>query len=68
MNFMREVQHIRDECILIIFTVPKRAFKEQRVILNLKEFNKILAYHHFWMETFEAALNLIKPNFYDGFS
>ena len=32
------------------------------MILNLKELNKSIVYHHFKMDTFEAALKLVKPN------
>lgn len=34
------------------------------MILNLKHLNEYVAYHHFKMETFEAALKLVKPNSY----
>lgn len=62
MNVIREVQHIRGEFISTIFSVPKKDSNEQRVIFNLKELNKSIAYHYFKMETFEAALKLVKPN------
>lgn len=42
--------------------MPKKDFDEQRVILNLKELNKFIAYHHFKMKTFEAALTLVNTN------
>ena len=32
------------------------------MILNLKELNKDIAYHHFKMETLQVALKLITPN------
>lgn len=38
----------------------KKDSNEQRVIL--KELNKFINYHHFKMETFEAAFKLVKPN------
>lgn len=63
MNVIREVQHIRGKFISTIFTVPEKDSNEQRVILNLKELNKFIVYHHFKMETFEASLKLVKPNF-----
>lgn len=62
MNVIKEVQHIRGEFISTVFIVPKKDCNKQRVILNLKELNKFIAYHHFKMEPFEAALKLVKPN------
>lgn len=62
MNVIREVQHIRGKFISTIFTVPEKDSNEQRVILNLKELNKFIAYHHLKMETFKAASKLAKPN------
>ena len=32
-----------------------------RVILNLKEFNQHVQYHHFKMDTLETAINMMKP-------
>ena len=32
-----------------------------RVILNLKEFNQFVEYHHFKMDTLETAVNMMKP-------
>ena len=32
-----------------------------RVILNLKEFNQHVEYHHFKMDTLETAINMMKP-------
>ncbi len=32
-----------------------------RVILNLKEFNQYVEYHHFKMDTLETAINMMKP-------
>lgn len=62
MNVIRGFQHIRGKFFSTIFTVPEKDSNKQRVILNLEELNKLIAYHHFKMETFEAALKLVKPN------
>ena len=61
MNAIIEVQHDRNEYISPIFTVPKKD-GEYRMILNLKNLNQHIKYHHFKMETFEAALKLVKEN------
>ena len=56
-----EVQSIDGEFISPIFVRPKKN-GEYRMILNLKALNQYVEYHHFKMDTFETALNLIKPN------
>ena len=63
MGVIKEVQHDKNEYISPIFMVPKKN-GEYRMILNLKELNKNIPYHHFKMETFESALKLVKPNCY----
>ena len=35
-----------------------------RTILNLKQFNEFVEYHHFKMDTLETAFNMIKPGCY----
>ena len=52
-----------DEYIPFVFIRPKKNGK-YRVILNLKHLNKFVEYHHFKMETLEAAINLVSLNFY----
>ncbi len=47
-----------DEFCSNIFLVPKKN-GTHRLILNLKQFNTAVEYHHFKMETFDMALKLI---------
>ncbi len=60
---IEEVQHEPNEFISNIFLRKKKNGK-YRLILNLKEFNENIEYHHFKMETFETALKLISRNCY----
>ena len=55
-------EHESDEFISIIFTRPKK--EGLRMILNLKELNETVAYHHFKMDTFRSAVKLISPGAY----
>ena len=48
------------EFICTIFLRPKKD-DTHRTILNLKEFNEFRAYHHFKMDTLEAAISMMKP-------
>ena len=48
-----------------IFIRPKKN-GEHRMILNLKKLNEFIPYHHFKMDTFEKALNLITKDTYMG--
>ena len=61
LNVIEEVESEENEYISPIFVRPKKN-GEYRMILNLKELNKHIEYQHFKMDTFESALNLIKPN------
>lgn len=63
MKVIEEVEHTPGEYISPIFIVPKKN-GEYRMILNLKELNENIVYHHFKMETFESALKLVKKNCY----
>ena len=63
MGDIEEVQSQENQFISPIFTKQKKD-GEYRMILNLKELNKSVEYHHFKMDTFEIALNLVKPNCY----
>lgn len=47
-----------DSCVSPIFVRPKKN-GEYRMILNLQKLNSFVQYHHFKMDTFEKALNLI---------
>ena len=46
-----------------IFLRPKKD-GTYRTILNLKAFNEFIAYHHFKMDTLEAAVNMMRPGFF----
>ena len=61
MKVIEEVESSFDQYLSPIFTVPKKD-GEYRMILNLKDLNMNIVYHHFKMDTFEVALKLIKPN------
>ena len=63
MKVLIEVDHCSDEYLSPIFVVPKKD-GEYRMILNLKQFNENIDYHHFKMDTFESAIKLIKPDCY----
>ena len=63
MGVIEEVNSEQGEFISSIFVRPKKN-GEYRMILNLKQLNEYVEYHHFKMDTFETALNLIKPNIY----
>ena len=63
MEVIEEVEHHPDEYISPIFIIPKRD-GEYRMILNLKDLNRHVEYHHFKMDTFESVLKLVKPNMY----
>ena len=63
MQVITEVQHHPNEFISPIFVVPKKD-GDYRMILNLKDLNQYIEYHHFKMETFESAIKLVKPNSY----
>ena len=61
MGVIIKVNHQPDEFLSPIFIIPKKD-GEYRMILNLKQLNQNIEYHHFKMDTFESALKLIKPN------
>lgn len=58
---IEEAKHEEDQFISPIFTRPKKD-GEHRMILNLKDLNMSVEYHHFKMDTFETVLKLVKPN------
>ena len=63
MGVIEEVKSQEGQFISPIFTKQKKD-GEYRMILNLKELNTSVEYHHFKMDTFEIALNLVKRNCY----
>lgn len=52
-----------DDFISTIFLRPKKD-STHRMILNLKQFNEYVVYHHFKMDTLEHAIQLMKPGCY----
>ena len=61
MEVISVVDHHPEEFISPIFIVPKKD-GEYRMILNLKDLNEYIEYHHFKMDTFESVIKLVKPN------
>ncbi len=55
--------HEESEIISPIFVRPKKD-GTYRLILNLKQFNRYIEYHHFKMDTLEAAFKMMKPGCY----
>ena len=52
---------VTDDCFISnIFVRPKKD-GSHRMILNLKNFNHFVDYHHFKMDTFKTAISLIRP-------
>ena len=51
------------EFLLPVFTRPERD-GSNCMILNLKNLNKIITYHHFKMDTLLTTLKLVTPNCY----
>eukprot|EP00794_Sanderia_malayensis_P001658 gene1658-1847_t len=52
-----------NQVIFPIFLTPKPD-GSYRMILNLKEFNDYVTYHHFKMDTLNTITNLMRPNCY----
>ena len=53
----------KDDFVSTIFLRPKKD-GSHRTILNLKQFNEFLEYHHFKMDTLETAISMMKPGCY----
>ena len=58
-----ECEHENDEFISTIFTRPQKD-GNLRMILNLKQLNCGIEYHHFKMDTFLSSLKLVTPGCY----
>ena len=58
---LEETTHCIGEFISPIFTRRKKD-GTYRLILNLKEFNENVEYHHFKMESIQSVIKLVKPN------
>ena len=53
----------KNDFVSTIFLRPKKD-GSHRTILNLKQFNEFVEYHHFKMDTLEAAISMMKPGCY----
>ena len=53
----------KDDFVSTIFLRPKKD-GSHRTILNLKQFNEFVEYHHFKMDKLEAAISMMKPGCY----
>ena len=62
-NVITVVKHCQGEYLSNVFLRPKKDGKF-RMILNLKDFNKSVVYHHFKMTTLKSAIKLITKNCY----
>jgi hypothetical protein len=60
MGVIEKAKFQEDQFISPIFVRPKKD-GEYRMILNLKELNNYIEYHHFKMDTFKSTLKLVKP-------
>lgn len=58
---IEECESSRDQFISNIFITEKKD-GTYRIILNLKELNKIIEYHHFKMDSLKTAVNLVTKN------
>ena len=57
-GIIEKVSHDKHEIISNIFSIPKKD-GTHRVILNLKDFNRNVSYHHFKMDSLNTILKLI---------
>ena len=56
---IKEVKRTERLFLSNIFTVPKKNW-DLRLVINLKDLNQFLAFHHFKMESFQTAKDLIQ--------
>ena len=65
MNVIEKIskENSNDGFLSPIFTRPKKS-GGYRVILNLRELNKFIVYHHFKMDSFESALHCVTKGCY----
>jgi hypothetical protein len=59
---LRIVEHEPGEFVSNVFLRPKKEAGKYRMILNLKQLNEFVEYHHFKMDTLETVLKLIQPD------
>ena len=57
-GIIKKVLHEKHEIISNIFSIPKKD-GTHRVILNLKDFNRNVSYHHFKMDSLNTILKLL---------
>lgn len=62
-GMIKETTHCEGEYISTIFIRPKKD-GTYRLILNLKNLNEHVEYHHFKMDTLQSAIRLMKQNCY----
>ena len=55
--------HCDTEFMSTVFTRPRKD-GSHRLILNLKKLNEYVTYHHFKMESFQSALQLLKKDYW----
>jgi len=60
-----ECSHEEGEFISNVFLTPKKD-GSFRMILNLKDLNDDISYHHFKMESFQTAVSLVQPSCWMG--
>ena len=60
-GIIEKVTHESNEILSNIFTRPKKD-GTHRAILNLKDFNKNVAYYHFKMDSFTTIIKLVDKN------
>ena len=59
-GIIEKVSHEKHEIISNIFSIPKKGGTHRvRVILNLKDFNRNVSYHHFKMDSVNTILKLL---------
>ena len=63
-NVITECGHDSVEFISPIFLRPKKEKNSFRIILDLSDLNETIKYHHFKMDSFSSALNLVTPGAY----
>ena len=56
---IKEVKRTERPFLSNVFTVPKKN-EDLRLVINLKDFNQFLAFHHFKMESFQTTKDLIQ--------
>ena len=57
---IEQIDRVQGDFISAIFVRPKKD-GTFRMILNLKQLNEFVSYHHFKMDTIQTALKLMRP-------